>query len=112
MTTRLLSFATVFVAALFGFGATAQAQSADCGPLQGTIQIADDDLVRPGLATVTPAQARAAALRAVPNATVTDVDLEEEGGFLVYEVDLVQNRTEFDVYVDAGSGEVLCVKRD
>jgi hypothetical protein len=85
----------------------------DCGPIQGTIQVAHDDA--PGvadLARVTPDQAREAALGAVPGAQVTDVDLEEEDGFLVYEVDLLHDGRETDVYVDAGSGEVLCVDRE
>ena len=57
-------------------------------------------------------------MRAVPGATVTDVDLDEEDGFLVYEIDLWQDGgpgagpVEFDVTVDAGSGDVLCTERD
>ena len=49
---------------------------------------------------------------AAPGATVTGLDLDEEDGYLVYDVELTQDRTEFDVVVDAGSGEVLCSERD
>lgn len=85
-------------------------QTDDCGPLQGTIRVADDAPDRAELAQVTEAQAREAALGAVAGATVSDVDLEEEDGFLVYEVDLMADGREHEAYVDAGSGEVLCVE--
>ncbi len=84
----------------------------DCGPVTGTIRVAGDDRVTPDMARVAEDDARAAALVAVPGAAVTDVDLDEEDGYLVYEIELTQNRTEFVVVVDAGSGEVLCSERD
>lgn len=84
----------------------------DCGPLGGTIAVADDARVTPEMARTTEADARAAALRAVPGATVVDIDLDEDDGFLVYEVDLVDGTVETDVTVDAGSGAVLCTERD
>ena len=58
------------------------------------------------------ADARAAALRAVPGATITEIDLEEEDGFLIYDVDMVAGTVETDVAIDAGSGAVLCVELD
>lgn len=84
----------------------------DCAQIQGTIPVADDAPVDPAMAQVSREAAESAALRTVPDATVVDTDLEEEDGFLVYEVDLVQDRVEYDVIVDAGSGEVLCSERD
>ena len=89
-----------------------------CGPIVGTIPVADGAVVTPDLARVTEDDARAAALRAVPGTTVADVDLDEEDGFLVYDVDLVHaggpdgTPVEVDVVVDAGSGEVLCTELD
>lgn len=112
---RLLSL--LALTGLLGVAPLAHAQSADslssCDPVQGTIQVADDDDPdAAALAKVTADQARETALQAVPGATVTDVDLEEEDGFLVYEVDLRDGTTEYDLIVDAGSGAVLCTERD
>ena len=83
-----------------------------CGPVQGTIAVAPDARITPDMARVTEADARATTLRAVPGATVTEIDLEEEDGFLVYDVDLVAGAVETDVTIDAGSGAVLCTERD
>lgn len=88
------------------------ALAADCGPLEGTIAVADDARVTADMARVSEDDARAAALGAVSGASVTDIDLDEEDGFLVYEVDLVRDQTEFDVLVDAGSGQILCTEQD
>ena len=85
---------------------------ADCGPIEGTVAVADDDRITPDLARISADDARTAALARFAGATVVDVDLEEEDGFLVYEVDLVHDQAEVDVLVDAGSGEVLCSERD
>lgn len=91
--------------------ACASSPDVDCGPIAGTIPVADG-WAPAALARVQTADARAAALAATPGAIVTDVDLDEEDGFLVYEVELSQDRAAFDVVVDAGSGEVLCSERD
>ena len=91
---------------------TAPAPVADCGPLQGTIRVADDARITPDMARVSESDARAAALRAVSGATVTDLDLDDEDGYLVYEADLWRDGVEFDVTIDAGSGEVLCTEQD
>lgn len=110
MLSRLLLAALVLAAAAFvlkGFGATDVA----CGPVVGTLPVADGH-ESPDRARISTADARAAALVAVPGAAVTDVDLDEEDGFLVYEVELSHDRHAFDVVVDAGSGEVLCTERD
>ena len=84
---------------------------AECGPVTGTIAVADSE-VSPDLAQITPDEAGAAAVASAPGAVVTDVDLDEEDGFLVYEVDLLLNGAELDVIVDAGTGAVLCSARD
>lgn len=54
------------------------------------------------LAKVTLDQAKAAALAAVPG-TVTSIELGEEDGFLVYEVEIGNQ----EVIIDAGNGKVL-----
>ena len=83
----------------------------DCR-VEGTIPIAEDAAVTPDLARIAPGEAEAAALAAVPGGSVTGTELDEEDGFLVYEIDLLQNGAEVDVTVDAGSGEVVCTDRD
>ena len=91
--------------------ACASTSDVDCGPITGTIAVTDGQ-VSPDLARISPDDARSAALVHAPGATVADVDLDGEDGFLVYEVELAEDRTEFDVIVDAGSGDVLCSERD
>ncbi len=54
------------------------------------------------LAKITLDQARAAALAAVPG-TVTSIKLDEEDGYLVYEVEIGTQ----EVIIDAGNGKVL-----
>ena len=53
--------------------------------------------------SITPEQAKAAALKANP-ATVTEIELENENGVVVYNVEL---SNDMDVEVDAGTGVVL-----
>ena len=43
---------------------------------------------------------------------VKEVELENENGFLVYNVSILFNRQEWEVLVDAGSGLVLTVDTD
>ena len=54
------------------------------------------------LAKITPEQAKQAALAVAPG-TVSSIELEDEDGFLVYEV-VIGNK---EVIVDAGNGKVL-----
>jgi uncharacterized membrane protein YkoI len=55
-------------------------------------------------ATITSAQAEAAALAANPGTTVAKTELGNENGFVVYSVELGNG---MDVKVDAGNGKVL-----
>lgn len=60
-----------------------------------------------GLATVTPEEATAAALKAVPG-TAASAQLENENGFVVYGIEVTAaDGTVIDVKVDAGDGSVL-----
>lgn len=105
--------ATAALALLLTLGASSvYAQSDDCDRIEGTVQVADDDADMTAMAEITPEQAGEAAVAALPEATIQDTDLEEEDGYLVYEVDLILNDQEHDAYVDAGSGEVLCMERE
>jgi uncharacterized membrane protein YkoI len=63
------------------------------------------------LARITPEQARDAALAQVPG-TVKKVELENEDGNVVYDVEIKTAKGESDVKVDAGDGRVLHVEQD
>lgn len=108
MLSRLLLAALVVVAGALVLSKVFGPSDVECGPVQGSLLAAD----AASGARTSVQEARAAALVAVPGATVTDADLDEEDGFLVYEVELRHHRDEFDVVVDAGTGDVLCTERD
>ncbi len=61
------------------------------------------------LALITAEQAQEAALAAYPGATVTEVELDNENGCLVYSVEL---GNDLDIKVDAGNGVILYVESD
>jgi len=63
----------------------------------------------PRQATITPEEAEAAALAANPGATVIDVELENENGALVYEVELDNG---LEVMVDASDGAILGTEQE
>lgn len=64
------------------------------------------------LATLTAEEAKQAALREFPGATVGTVELDNENGSVVYSVHLTDSAgVEHDVKVDAGNGNVLAVER-
>lgn len=64
------------------------------------------------LATVTPDEARTAALAAVPGNAGT-VELDNENGFVVYSVEITgADGTVTDVKVDAGTAQVLSQEAD
>jgi uncharacterized membrane protein YkoI len=65
---------------------------------------ADEAAALESLATISSAEAEAAALAANPGTTIVKTELNVENGFLVYSVEL-SNGTE--VKVDAGNGEIL-----
>ncbi|WP_035255030.1 PepSY domain-containing protein [Agrococcus lahaulensis] len=65
-----------------------------------------------GLATVTPEEATAAALAAVPG-TAGDAVLEDENGYVLYEVQVTEaDGSVIDVKVDAGDASVLAQEAD
>jgi len=60
-----------------------------------------------GLAQVTPEEATAAALKAVPG-TAAAAQLENENGYVVYGIEVTAaDGTVIDVKIDAGDGAVL-----
>jgi uncharacterized membrane protein YkoI len=64
----------------------------------------DDDDVSSGQAGITPDEAKAAAEAANPGAQALDVDLENENGAILYEVELDNG---LEVQVDANNGNIL-----
>jgi uncharacterized membrane protein YkoI len=68
------------------------------------ISEADEAAALQAKATITNAQAEAAALAANPGTTVVKTELDNENGALVYSVELSNG---MDVKVDAGNGQIL-----
>ena len=82
-----------------GGKATEQSQAGESAALQS-------------LAKISPDQASAAALAAVPG-TAGTVQLEDENGFVVYGIEVTRaDGTVTDVKVDAGNGTVLAQEAD
>ena len=72
-----------------------------------TLNKADLSAVR-----LTEIEAQTIALQQVPDATTKKIELEEENGQLVYELELRKENIEYDVKVDAITGTVLKCKVD
>lgn len=89
------------------------ATSDDSGVRGGTIRLEKQvEADFPALAKTTFDQAIAKALEAV-HGKVLQTGLENENGFLVYNVEVVTaDNSIVDVKVDAGSGEVLAMDKD
>jgi uncharacterized membrane protein YkoI len=81
-------------------------QSSVRAPEQDGQNEADEDSALQALATISPDQARQAALAAVPG-TAGKVALENENGNVVYSVEITANGITTDVKIDAGNGDVL-----
>jgi uncharacterized membrane protein YkoI len=69
----------------------------------------DESAALQGQATISAAEAEAAALAANPGATVVKTELDNENGTLVYSVELNNGA---DVKVDAGNGSILFTDSD
>lgn len=57
------------------------------------------------------AQAAEIALQSIPG-TVVDIDLEDDDGMLIYEVDIIAGNRRYEVIINAYTGEVLGVDYD
>jgi hypothetical protein len=95
------------------YAATQPSPSTPRAALQGTITVDEDqEPTFPALAKLTLQDAIAAAQAAVPG-QVLSVGLEEEDGYLVYEVEIVEAQGAItEVLVDAGNGTVLQMEQD
>ncbi len=82
-------------------------ESSISAPAADDANDADESKSLESLVTVTPEQARDAALSAV-SGTVGEVELENEAGAVVYSVEITDaSGSRFDVKIDAGNAAVL-----
>lgn len=78
------------------------------GIAKGVDHVFDHDEVERAQPKISERRAREIARRQVPNAPITDIDLETENGVLVWEIDLdTAGPGHAEVLVDANTGKVL-----
>lgn len=99
----------VWLVGFYGIGANAS----EILPVTGTIFTQNAHRSSfPDLAKVSPVDAVKAALSAI-NGKLLKLELQNEKGFLVYDIELVGLEKEIvEILVDAGSGEVLSIQRE
>lgn len=107
--TMLTGTGAVFLAALITFGSV----SAQEKKAVGSIEVRNgDEAGYTDLAKFSFNSAMKAALDAVPG-KVLKGELENENGFLVYDVEVVKSGHQIDeVMIDAGNGKVLNIEKD
>ncbi|WP_327339084.1 PepSY domain-containing protein [Streptomyces sp. NBC_01324] len=105
---RKIVIATVTAAVLVGGGAATAVALAGSGSASGTSGTSGtSSTASRDSARVTVGDAAGAAVRAVPG-TVTEAELDDEDGRLVWELDVYgSDRAWHDVTVDPGSGKVI-----
>lgn len=57
-------------------------------------------------------EAEKLALKEVANGTITDVELDMENGLLVYEIEVEKKWLEYDLVIDANTGDVLHIEKE
>jgi hypothetical protein len=82
-------------------------------PIYGSIRVGDDEsyssMVK--LAKLSEAQAQEAAIERSPG-KIIETELEEEEGFLFWEVKMMANDgSKRELYIDAGNGAVVAIDR-
>lgn len=92
-------------AALATHGSSQQPQATAFHSIPSTVPLAV-----PG--KVSTEQARQIAQRLVPGGTVTETDLDHRHGRAVWEVDLHQQHRDWEVTIDAATGQVISVHHD
>ncbi|AZV45122.1 propeptide, PepSY amd peptidase M4, putative [beta proteobacterium KB13] [Peribacillus asahii] len=71
----------------------------------------DNDDSHPA-AKISLEEAEKIALKEVANGTITDVELDMENGLLVYEIEVEKKWLEYDLVIDANTGDVLHVGKE
>lgn len=61
---------------------------------------------------LTHEQVKQVALKRVPGAIVKDIELDDEHGTLIYEVELIKDNVEYDLEINAYTGEIYKCKID
>ncbi|MEH6947234.1 PepSY domain-containing protein [Bacillus sp. JJ634] len=72
----------------------------------------DDHYESYSAAKVSLEEAEKIALKEVANGTITDVELDMENGLLVYEIEVEKKWLEYDLVIDANTGDVLHVEKE
>ena len=109
-------FLAAFLLAVGTAGLSAQttpdAEDEDQSTLQGSIRVDSGELE--ALAKIDSEEAKEMALTALRSATVEEVELEIENGYLVYDVEILlgTENLELELVVDAGDGTILAVEVD
>lgn len=87
--------------------------SKDRAKIQGSISIQGKTKKDyPGLAKISLQEAAALAAKAVPG-KVVEIALDDEDGFLVYEIEVMgADHQKKELLLDAGNGKTLLVKQD
>ncbi|UOD35373.1 PepSY domain-containing protein [Deferribacteraceae bacterium V6Fe1] len=93
---------------------SAKADSEDGKTLNGTIKISRvQESDYPFMANISMAEAIQYAKKSNSGGKILKAELEEENGFLVYDVEVVQkNGDTVKLSIDAGNGKVLNIKKD
>lgn len=42
-----------------------------------------------------------------PNAIVTSINIDEDNGYIIYDLDIISNNSAYDVKLDANTGEIV-----
>ena len=108
-----ITIGTAAVAIGLAVSAATFAESDDADIRDGTIRLEQKtEADFPALAKISLNEAVEKALNAAPG-NVLKTELENEDGFLVYEVEVVTaDKSIRDVKVDAGSGKVLALEKE
>ncbi|MFB5282936.1 PepSY domain-containing protein [Peribacillus sp. Hz7] len=72
----------------------------------------DDHYASYPTAKISLEEAEKIALKEVANGTITDVELDMENGLLVYEIEVEKKWLEYDLVIDANTGDVLHVEKE
>lgn len=103
-TTKLLATSAIALSLVGGFALTAQAQ--DLRPAD-IVKLANDGTIKPF------DQLDKIATDLHPGSTIRDADIDNKHGRIIYEVELVDAQgVEWDIDIDAKTGEVVQNKRD
>ena len=102
------------IAALMGiilFGGRVEARDGGEQSFQGSIEV-KRGVDYAELAKILPREAQKLIIRQYPEVVIRSIRLQEENGYLVYEVLLLDNNRALDVKVDAGNGKILKIDGD